>query len=71
MQVIAEFLTAIVVWIAAAVLAQFGVDVELDRHRPPQVERVIERRASADALAASAACPEARKLVRKEAVASI
>ncbi len=40
LQIIAEFLMAAAVWIAAAVLAQFGVQVDLSRDPPPTVERV-------------------------------
>jgi hypothetical protein len=43
LQIIAEFLMAAAVWIAAAVLAQFGVQVDLSRDPPPTVERVAER----------------------------
>lgn len=43
MQIIAEFLLAAAVWIAAVVLAQFGVQVDLSRDTAPTVERVVER----------------------------
>lgn len=42
MQIIAEFLMAAAVWIAAVVLSQFGVQVDLSRDPPPTVERVAE-----------------------------
>lgn len=58
MQVIAEFLTAFMVWLAAAVLSQFGVEVDFKQHTPPSVERVIERKASEAPRVVSDACPE-------------
>ena len=71
MQFIAEFLTAIVVWIAAAVLSQFGVEVELERHAPPAVERVVERAAAQDARTLSEACPEQAAKARKAPLAAV
>ena len=54
MQIIAEFLMAAAVWIAAVVLSQFGVQVDLSRDPAPTVERVIERERPA-----AIRCPEA------------
>lgn len=60
MQIIAEFLMAAAVWIAAVVLAQFGVQVDLSRDPVPTVERVAERDPSGRAMTpASTACPDA------------
>lgn len=60
MQIIAEFLMAAAVWIAAVVLAQFGVQVDLSRDPVPTVERVVERDRSARAKTpASIPCTDA------------
>ena len=60
MQIFAEFLMAAAVWIAAVVLAQFGVQVDLSRDSVPTVERVIERdRSARDKTPAAIPCPEA------------
>lgn len=60
MQIFAEVMMAIAVWIAAVALAQFGVEVELARDPVPTVERVIEKdRSARDKKPASAPCPEA------------
>ncbi len=57
MQIIGEILMAVAVWIAAVVLAQFGVQVDLSRDPAPSVERVVERDPAA--RPSSAACPDA------------
>lgn len=60
MQIIAEFLMAAAVWIAAVVLAQFGVQVDLSRDAVPTVERIAESDHSDGAFAAALAdCPDA------------
>lgn len=64
MQLIVELLTALMVWLAAAVLAQFGVDVDIEHPVPPAVERVIEHNRAETPLPVAEACPEARKDVR-------
>lgn len=65
MQFIAELLTAFMVWLAAAVLIHFGVEVDLDRQASPIVERVIEQGEAAAPHPISQACPEAaREAVR-------
>lgn len=62
MQIIAEFLMAAAVWIAAVVLAQFGVQVDLSRDPVPTVERVAERDLSDRAMRpASTGCPDAAR----------
>ena len=66
LQIIAEFLMAAAVWIAAVVLAQFGVEVDLSRDPPPTVERVAER-AQPVAISCPDAAPAAGK-VRRHAV---
>lgn len=71
MQIIAELLSAIMLWLSAAVLSHFGVEVKLDTQRPAQVERVTERPAAGAARAVSEPCPEAAKMVRKQTRASI
>ncbi len=71
MQVIAEFLTAIVVWIAAVVLGQFGVEVDLRRDAPPQVERVAESRVVHAPRVISDACPEEAAKARRGALAAV
>lgn len=71
MQVIAEFLTAIVVWIAAAVLAQFGVEVDLDRHARPPIERVVEPRAEPASRAGPDVCPEEAARARGRELAAV
>ncbi len=68
---LAEFLTAIVLWVAAAVLAQFGVEVDLDRHARPQVERVVEPRAEPASRPVSGDCPERIAKAQKGALAAI
>lgn len=65
MQVIAEFLTAFVVWLAAAVLSQFGIEVDIDHKAPPSVERVVEAKASPAAHPLSDDCPQARAKVSR------
>jgi hypothetical protein len=60
LQIIAEFLMAAAVWIAAVVLAQFGVEVDLTRDPPPTVERVAER-----AQPAAIPCPDATQAAGK------
>lgn len=41
MQAVVEFLTVVVIWVAATVLSALGVEVEL--REPPRAERVVER----------------------------
>jgi hypothetical protein len=48
------------VWIAAVVLAQFGVEVDLTRDPPPTVERVAER-----AQPVAIPCPDAAQAAGK------
>lgn len=60
MQVIAEFLTAFMVWLAATVLSQLGIDIDLARKTPPSVERVVEERDSAAVRPLPDDCPQAR-----------
>jgi hypothetical protein len=68
LQIIAEFLMAVAVWIAAAVLTQFGVQVDLSRDPVPTVERVAGRDPSAQARTPAAIpCPEAAAAARKDA----
>jgi hypothetical protein len=68
LQIIAEFLIAVAVWIAAAVLSQFGVQVDLSRDPVPTVERVVERDPSARARTPAAIpCQDAAGAVRKDA----
>ena len=54
LQLLAEVLLAAAGWIAAVVLAQFGVEVDLTRDPPPTVERVAER-----AQPVAIPCPDA------------
>lgn len=62
MQIIAEILMAAAVWIAAVVLAQFGVQVDLSRDAVPTVERVAERDPSGGPMTpTSTACPDAAR----------
>lgn len=59
MQIIAEFLMAAAVWIAAVVLSQFGVQVDLSRDPPPTVERVAGRDPAAQpARPVAIPCPD-------------
>jgi hypothetical protein len=56
MQAVVEFLTAVVIWVAATVLSSLGVEVEL--REPPRVERVVER--TSVSARPIAECPEAK-----------
>jgi hypothetical protein len=57
MQVFVEFMTAAAIWVAATVLSQFGVEVDLRDHAPRQ-ERVIERVRSDEGLPVATVCPD-------------
>ncbi len=66
MQIIAEFLMAAAVWVAAVVLAQFGVEVDLSRDPVPTVERVVEQnQPPLGGTPASTACPDAVRATGK------
>lgn len=68
LQIFAEFLMAVAVWVAAVALAQFGVEVDLSRDPVPTVERVIENdRSAREKTPASAPCPEAAGVTRQGA----
>lgn len=65
MQVLIEIMAIMVVWAAALVFTQFGIEIDLSRPSAGREERTVERTAGPvaqpSAKAAGEECPDAEK----------
>ena len=66
MSALAEFFAAIVLWLSAMALCQFGVAFERQAKAPPRVERTIARTPRQEAVQNTSICPN-----RKAAAVSV
>ena len=57
MSALAEFLAAIVLWLSAMALCQFGLATEQQVKAPPKTERVVARSPRRQAVQAVEGCP--------------
>lgn len=57
MSSLAEFIAAIVLWLSAMALCQFGMAVERQAEAPPKAERVIARTPRQEAVQSVERCP--------------
>jgi hypothetical protein len=61
MSSLAEFIAAIMLWLSAMALCQFGMAVEHEAKAPPKAERVIARTPRQQAVQAVEHCPHLQK----------
>lgn len=57
MSSLAEFIAAIVLWLSAMALCQFGMAVEHRAKAPPKAERVVARTPRQEAVQSVERCP--------------
>ena len=57
MSALAEFFAAIVLWLSAMALCQFGVVVDRQVKVPPKAERTVARTPRQQAIESTTACP--------------
>jgi hypothetical protein len=60
MSSLAEFIAAIMLWLSAMALCQFGLVTERQAKTPPKAERVIARTPRQQAVQAVEGCPDRR-----------
>lgn len=60
MSALAEFFAAIMLWLSAVALSQFGVAVDREVKAPPKAERTIARTPRQQAIGSTTACPHRR-----------
>lgn len=57
MSALAEFIAAILLWLSAMALCQFGVAVDRQVKAPPKAERTVARTPRQEAVQNTARCP--------------